>query len=131
MTTGANVSDSSVTIDILNQTNEFLSVDECTFLADKGYDTKEIYNTIKEKFKGDCIIPINKRNTKNPKKLPNGNLICDAGLAMNRDGKCKDRGRTRQKFCCPFKRSKNTTCPIGHKNFKQTGKGDGTIPKFV
>lgn len=60
LTTSANVSDSTVALDILSQTNSFLSVDECTFLADKGYDVKAIYNTVKELYHGDCIIPLNK-----------------------------------------------------------------------
>ena len=33
------------------------------------------------------------------------------------DGKFSDRGRTRQKFCCPLKSSKNGECPCHHKNF--------------
>lgn len=133
MTTGANVADSTVAIDILNQTNKFLSVNECIFLADKGYDVKAIYNTVKDTFNGECFIPLNNRNTKNIKKLPVGNPICEAGLAMHKDGKIKDNGRTRQKFCCPFKRSRCNSCPINHKNFKNTGKATGctkyiTIP---
>ena len=36
LTTSANVSDSTVALDILSQTNSFLSVDECTFLAEQG-----------------------------------------------------------------------------------------------
>ena len=66
----------------------------------KGYDVKNIYNTVHNVYHGDCCIPINKRGTKNPKKLPCGNPICEAGLAMHRDGKFSDNGRTRQKFCC-------------------------------
>lgn len=69
LTTTADVADSTVTLDILSQTNSFLSVDECTFLADKGYDVKAVYNTVKELYHGECIIPLNKRNAKNPKKL--------------------------------------------------------------
>lgn len=82
LTTTADVADSTVAIDILNQTNKFLSINKCTFLADKGYDVKEIYNTVKNIYNGDCIIPLNKINTKNPKKLFSGHSICDAGLAI-------------------------------------------------
>lgn len=133
ITTGANVSDSTVCLDILSKTNAFLPLNECYFLADKAYDTKAIYNTVKEVYHGECFIPINKRGTKNPKKLPIGNPICEAGLAMHRDGICKDNGRSRQKFCCPFKRSKNASCPCKHKSFKDTGRATGctkyiTIP---
>lgn len=117
LTTTADVADSTVTLDILSQTNSFLSVDECTFLADKGYDVKAVYNTVKELYHGECIIPLNKRNAKNLKKLASGHPVCEAGLAMHKDGKFTDNGRTRQKYCCPFKRSKSGVCPCNHKNW--------------
>lgn len=82
LTTIANIADSTVALDILADVHSFLSVKECTFLADKGYDVKNIYNQVKELYNGECIIPLNSRNTKNPKLLPQGNPICEAGLAM-------------------------------------------------
>lgn len=125
MTTPANVYDSKVALDILSRTNSFLSIQECYFLADKAYDCKEIYNTVKSTYAGECFIPLNKRNSKDPKKLPVGNPICEAGLAMHRDGICRDNGRSRQKFCCPFKRSSHIHhCPCGHKSFRK-GKNTG------
>ena len=133
LTTPAQVADSSVALDILEQTDKFLSLQECAFLGDKGYDAKEIYNTVKTLYRGECFIPINKRGTKNHKLLPIGNPICDAGLAMLRDGTFSEHGRTRQKFCCPFKRtSHKNDCPINHKAFKK-GRNTGctkyiTIP---
>lgn len=87
ITTTADVADSTVALDILKNTNEYLSVKECTFIADKAYDVKVIYNTVKNVYEGECYIPLNKRNTKNPKKLPSGRPVCDAGLVMNKDGK--------------------------------------------
>jgi hypothetical protein len=133
LTTTAEVYDSTVALDILKRTDSFLSVRECSFIADKGYDAKDIYNTVKTVYQGECFIPINPRGTKNPKLLPIGNPICEAGLAMNRDGKFSDSGRTRQKFCCPFKRTSHINdCPCNHKAFKK-GKNTGctkyiTIP---
>jgi hypothetical protein len=133
VTTTAEVADSTVALDILAKTNEFLSIRECCFIGDKGYDVKDIYNTVKDVYEGECFIPINPRGTKNPKLLPIGNPICDAGLAMHRDGKFTEKGTTRQKFCCPFKRtSHKNDCPIDHKNFVK-GKNTGctkyiTIP---
>jgi len=115
LTTTANVTDHEVAIDILKQTHSFLSINECTFIGDKGYDVKAIYNTIRDTYQGDCFIPLNKRNTKNPKLLPIGHPVCQAGFAMNKDGKCKDRNRTKQKFCCPFKNSKDdNACTCSH-----------------
>ncbi len=133
MTTTAEVADSTVALDILAGTHAFLPVTECTFLADKGYDVKKIYNQVKELYDGECIIPLNKRNTKNPKLLPQGNPICEAGLAMWKDGKFSDRNRTRQKFCCPLKSSEDADCPCHHKNFYNGKKHRGctryiTIP---
>lgn len=131
LTTTAEVADSTVALDILASTDSFLSVKECTFLADKGYDVKDIYNKVNALYNGECIIPLNKRNTKNPKVLPMGNPVCEAGLAMNCDGKCHDRNRTKQKFCCPFKLSGQ--CPIHHPKFNNGRKHRGctkyiTIP---
>lgn len=130
LTTGANVPDSSVTLDILEKTNSFLPLAECSFLADKAYDVKAIYNAVHDTYNGECFIALNKRNTKNPKKLPSGNIVCEAGLAMNKDGKFSDNGRTRQKYCCPFKNSKTGSCPCNHKNWNN-GKKHRGCTKYV
>lgn len=82
MTTTAEVHDATVALDILAATHSFQPITDCTFLADKGYDVKNIYNQVKDLYNGECIIPLNKRNSKNPKLLPQGNPICEAGLAM-------------------------------------------------
>ena len=82
ITTTAEVADSTVALDILAKAHDFLPVSDCTFLADKGYDVKNIYNQVKQLYEGECIIHLNKRNTKNPKLLPQGNPVCQAGLAM-------------------------------------------------
>ncbi|MCR2019135.1 transposase [Blautia pseudococcoides] len=116
-TTTAEVAGSSVTFDILADTHRFLPITECTFLADKGYDVKNIYNQLIPLYSGECIIPLNKRNTKKTNLLPQGNPVCEAGLAIWKDGKFSDSGRTRQKFCYPLKNSKDADCPCHHKNF--------------
>jgi hypothetical protein len=87
-----------IALDVLAQTNEFFPIAERSFLADAAYDSKHIYNTVKTLYQGDCFIPINPRNTQNPKKLPTGRLVCEAGLAMRKDGKYHSRNRTLQKF---------------------------------
>lgn len=130
MTTTADVADSTVALDVLSQTNNFLSVGECTFLADKGYDVKAIYNTVKDLYHGECVIPLNKRNTKDPEKLPNGHPVCEAGLAMVKDGKSYDNNRTRQKYCCPFKQSKTSSCPCNHKCWNNGKKNRGCV-KYI
>lgn len=128
LTTTANTADSSVALDILADTHSFLSIKECTFLADKGYDVKNIYNHVHSLYGGECIIPLNTRNTKDIKLLPAGVPVCEAGLAMNRDGKCYDQNRIKQKFCCPCKRS--GTCPIQHPKFFN-GKKNRGCTKYI
>lgn len=81
MTTTADIADSTIVEDILSQTNSFLSIEECYFIADKGYDVKSVYTLVKNLYHGDCVIPLNKRNSKKIKKLPSGYPICKAGLA--------------------------------------------------
>ena len=116
ITTTAEVADSKVASDILSQINGFLSIDKCTFIADKGYDVKSVYNLVKNVYHGECVIPLNKRNARNPEKLLSGHPVCDAGLTMVKDGKCHDNNRIKQKYCCPFKQSKYCSCPCNHKN---------------
>lgn len=133
MTTGANVADSSVAIGMLRRARSYLPLTECAFMGDKAFDVKAIYNYVRDELGGECFIPLNRRNTKDPQKLPCGNVRCEAGLAMHRDGKTKDSGRTRQKFCCPFRQSKTGECPCNHKNWNNGKKNRGctryvTIP---
>ena len=126
LTTQANIMDSTVAVDILAAANQILPLQGCSFLADKGYDAKSIYNTVKSVYDGEAFIPLKKRNSKS-KALPAGNLICDAGLAMHKDGKTTDNNRTRQKFCCPFRQSKTDVCPCNHKNWNNGKKNRGCV----
>jgi len=133
LTTAANVKDHMVALDMLARTHDFLPITECSFLADKAFDVKAIYNTVRDTYQGECFIPLNPRNTKDPKKLHDGVPLCEAALPMRRDGTFSDRNRTRQKFCCPFKRSKTDCCPCNHKNWNNGRKNCGctkyiTIP---
>lgn len=82
LTTLANTTDASVVPDILRPANAVLFLRECTFLGDKGYDVKTVYNLVKDAYEGEAVIPLNKRGTKNPEKLSVGNPICEAGLAI-------------------------------------------------
>ena len=126
LTTPANVADASPAKDILSASNQILPIRECTFLADKGYDVRDLYNTVKDVYEGEAVIPLNNRSTKKPKKLAVGNPICEAGLAMIKDGKTPDgHGGLRQKFCCPFRQSKTTVCPCNHKNWNNGKKNQG------
>ena len=77
LTTPGNIADSAVAAEILAAADQTISLKECAFLADKGYDAKSIYNTVKSVYDGEAFIPLKKRNSKS-KALPAGNLICMA-----------------------------------------------------
>ena len=126
LTTPANIMDSTVAVGILAAADQTISLQGCSFLADKGYDVKNIYNTVKSVYAGEAFIPLKKHKTKHS-ALSAGNLICDAGLAMHKDGKTTDNGRTRQKFCCPFRQSKRGVCPCNHKNWNNGRKNRGCV----
>ena len=130
-TTTAEIPDHTVALDLLESTNGIVPIRECTLIADKGYDVKKIYNAVKDIYDGDCVIPLNPRNKKNPQKNVVGNLICEAGLSMRKDGKDSSRGRLRQKYCCPFKHSKDdSACPCKHPCFFNGRKNRGCT-KYV
>ena len=61
LTTQANIMDSTVAVDILAAANQILPLQGCSFLADKGYDAKSIYNTEKSVYDGEAFIPLKKR----------------------------------------------------------------------
>ena len=126
LTTLANTTDASVVPDILRPANAVLFLRERTFLGDKGYDVKTVYNLVKDAYEGEAVIPLNKRGTKSPEKLSVGNPICEAGLAIRKDGKTTDGGGgIRQKYCCPFRQSKTGVCPCNHKNWNNGKKNRG------
>ena len=125
LTTPGNIADSSVAAEILAAADQTISLKECSFLADKGYDAKSIYNTVKTVYEGEAFIPLKPRSTKDLKALSAGNPVCEAGLAMHKDGKTTDNRRTRQKYCCPFRQSKTGVFPCNHKNWNNGKKNRG------
>lgn len=125
LTTPGNIADSAVAAEILAAADQTISLKECAFLADKGYDVKSIYNTVKTVYEGEAFIPLNPRGTKDLKALPAGNPVCEAGFAMHKDSKTTDNNRTRQKYCCPFRQSKTGECPCNHKNWNNGKKSRG------
>ena len=87
---------------------------------------KTVYNLVKDAYEGEAVIPLNKRGIKSPEKLSVGNPICEAGLAIRKDGKTTDGGGgIRQKYCCPFRQSKTGVCPCNHKNWNNGKKNRG------
>ena len=105
--------------EILAAANTVLPLRKCTFLGDKGYDVKDVCNLAKDVYEGETVIPLNKRNTRDPKKLPAGNPICDAGLAMHKDGKTSDIVREYLQFKRTY--ALRTECERYNSRFKTFG----------
>ena len=125
-TSPANTSDSEATIPLLKNVNSWFSLGETYFIADKGYDTKAIHNFVRDDLLGHAFIPLNPRGKKGKKLLPAGNVICDAGLAMHKDGRQYFSDRIKQKFCCPFRTSKDDeACPFSHVHYFNGKKNRG------
>jgi transposase len=101
------------------------------FIADKGYDQKELYDFIIDQLKCQAFIPLNPRNTQNDKRInEKGIPICAANLEMKYNGTFSEQRRTRKKYRCPLKTSKKLAkehpdgCPVYHQRFF-TGKQYG------
>lgn len=67
LTTPANTPDSNVAAEILANANQTISLQNCSFIADKGYDARSIYNTVKDVYDGEAFIPLKNYSTKTPK----------------------------------------------------------------
>jgi hypothetical protein len=96
------------------------------FIADAAYDERHIYNLIVHQMKSHAFIPINPRNTQEPKTLgPHGCPLCDAGLEMASAGAWTEGQRHRLKFRCPLKTNPKLAqsyphgCPIEHSRFSE------------
>jgi len=94
------------------------------FIADAGYDVKDVYDFIIDELKCKAFIPINPRNTKNDKTFSaNGCPICEANIEMKSNGIITEKKRSRIKYRCPIKINKNFVekypdgCPINHARF--------------
>jgi len=105
------------------------------FIADSGYDVRELYAFLIEKMKAKPVIQLNPRNKRKEPLLldETGCPFCEAGLAMVRDGTWKDGARYRRKFRCPLLARKQTsdtgkdlpeTCPVQHPKYAD-GRGYG------
>jgi len=108
--TPANNHDSSVAMDLVTQccTNTHHKIEY--FLMDSGYDHREIYSLIKEKYHAQAIIALNKRGAKQPEAGLDwdGTPICSAGYKMVYWGSYKGVN----KFRCPHVLGK-CDCPFG------------------
>lgn len=125
LTTLANTTDASVVPNILRPANAVLFLRERTFLGDKGYDVKTVYNLVKDAYEGEAVIPLNKRGTKSPEKLSVGNPICEAGLAIRKDGKTTDGGGDSAEILLPLPPVQTGVCPCNHKNWNNGKKNRG------
>ena len=96
------------------------------FIADSAYDERDIYDLIIDQMKCRAFIPLNPRNTQEPKIFgPHGTPLCDAGLEMIFNGSWREGNRDRVKFRCPLKKNKKITstlpdiCPVSHPRFHE------------
>ena len=126
LTTTADVSELTITVDFLKDTHQWFSLKEAYFIADKGFDSKKIHNFVRYDLNGHAFIPLNARNTKDKKFLNNQNIICEAGLAMHKDGRQYFESYIKQKFCCPFRTKKDDSlCPCQHPKYFNGKKNRG------
>jgi transposase len=96
------------------------------FIADAGYDEKELYDFIADQLKCQAVIPINPRNTQHDKLFsPNGRPICEAGIEMKSNGIITEPKRSRIKYRCPLKVNNKLAeqypdgCPSNHSKFTE------------
>lgn len=94
------------------------------FIADSAYDERDIYEFIIGQLKCNAFIPLNPRNTQQPKSFgTHGSPLCDASLEMVFDSAWREGNRDRIKFRCPITtQRKHTlsapeTCPVQHPRF--------------
>ena len=131
LTTPGNIADSSVAAEILASVDQTISLKECAFLADKGYDAKSIYNTVKTVYDGEAFIPLNPRGTKDSKALSAGNPVCEAGLAMHKDGKPPTMGVPARNTAAPSVSPKRARVPAATRigtTGRKTGAARNTRP---
>jgi IS5 family transposase len=97
--TPANCSDSSVALELVKQCCSNTKSKIEYFLMDAGYDHREIYSLIRDKYQAQAIIALNKRGAKQPPAGFDwdGTPICSAGYRMVYWGSC----RGVNKFRCP------------------------------
>jgi len=96
------------------------------FIADAGYDEKDLYDFIVAQLQCQAFIPINPRNTQADKQFSaNGCPLCEAGLEMKSQGIINEPKRSRIKYRCPLKVNHKLTpqypngCPINHARFTE------------
>ena len=117
--------------DFLDKINTWFPLENTKIVADKGFDSRNNYNHIKDAFHAQAFIAKNKRNSKTNNNIPAGNPICEAALAMHKDGKQYLKGYIKQKFCCPFRTSKDDSkCPCNNPKYNNGHKNRGCI-KYI
>ena len=117
--------------DFLDKINTWFPLENTKIVADKGFDSRNNYNHINDAFHAQAFIAKNKRNSKTNNNIPAGNPICEAGLAMHKDGKQYLKGYIKQKFCCPFRTSKDDSkCPCNNPKYNNGHKNRGCI-KYI
>jgi len=85
------------------------------FIADAAYDQRYIYELIVKQMKCRAFIPLNPRNTQEPKTLgPHNAPLCDAGIEMAFAGHWTEGKRERIKFRCALKVDRQAAAKYHH-----------------
>lgn len=108
--TPASTHDSEVVDILLEKCYENVINKPYYYIMDAAYDQKEIYQLVQEKYHAQAIIPLNHRNSKQPKAGFDwdGTPICSAGYRMVYWGASNNQN----KFRCPHILGK-CDCPFG------------------
>ncbi len=101
--------------------NTVLPLRECTFLGDKGYDAKHIYNLVRDVYEGGAVIPLNERNARNLEGCPLAALSATPALPCIRTARPRTMDAHARNFAVPVTTRTGTMERI-------TGAAPSTIP---
>lgn len=120
--------DVTILNNFLDEINVCFSLKDANILADKGFDSKNNYNHIKDELNAYAFIAKNKRNSKTNEKLSCGNPLCEARLAMHKYGKQYLKHSIKQKYCCSFITSTDdSSYPSNHPKYNNGHKNKGCV----
>lgn len=95
--------------------NLLVSVDTTPILANTKFNNPKCFNR-------------NKHNSKTNEKLSCGNPLCEAGLAIHKDGKQYLKHFINQKYYCPFRTSIDASyCPCNRSKYNNCHKNRGCV----
>lgn len=94
-------------------------------ICDKAFDSNPFYEFVMDNLGARVIAPL--RSNAKIQLYDGSPPLCDAGLKMHKCGSINRVSGIRFKFICPFRNSKNKSCPCNHRNFLKPAKNKGCI----